>query len=156
MSGEPVEKKSEGGFMDGQLDWGDKGGKCWECWVCDPCCSGYCCITWWCCGCLNGPKMWSWALDQECGIVNHCLPMCCCPVCCFVRHNIRTKVGVAAGGPMDGLVADCLLATCCGACTSCQELRGAHILGGQESWDFFGKKEFKGMVEPFKLPPLMK
>ena len=42
----------------------------------------------------------------------------------------------------------------CGACTCCQELRAAHIMGGQASWDFLAeKKNFK--VDPLKFPPFM-
>ena len=138
---ETVEKETRG-FMDGQMDWGANGGGLFECCNCSPCCGGYCCLTWWCCGSCNGCKLFSWALDQPCSLVNHILPMCCLPMGCFVRHAIRTKLGVQAGGPLEGLVADFLCACCCGACAFCQQLRGAHTVGGQESWDFLGNFKF--------------
>eukprot|EP00754_Rhynchopus_humris_P023704 Rhum_TRINITY_DN14847_c11_g1::Rhum_TRINITY_DN14847_c11_g1_i1::g.125724::m.125724 len=147
---------SGGGFVDGQLDWGDKGGKCWECWVCNPCCGGYCCLTWFCCGSCNTCRMYSFALDQECAAINHCIPVCFCGACvgCSMRNALRRKAGIKGGGPMDGFIADCLFSWCCGACTFCQELRGAHIMGGQSSWDFLAeKKNFK--VDPLKFPPFM-
>ena len=100
-----------GGIMDGQLDWGGNGGKCWECWVVEPCCDGYCCVTWYCCGCFNACHMYAWSMDQPCAIVNHCLPYTCCGSCmmCSMRYNIRKKLGISAGGPMEGFVGDCLI-----------------------------------------------
>ena len=46
-----------GGPLDGQIDWGGNGGKIYECWVVQPCCDGYCCATWFCCGCFNACKV---------------------------------------------------------------------------------------------------
>eukprot|EP01059_Diplonema_ambulator_P016821 TRINITY_DN287_c0_g2_i1.p2 TRINITY_DN287_c0_g2~~TRINITY_DN287_c0_g2_i1.p2 ORF type:complete len:162 (+),score=48.15 TRINITY_DN287_c0_g2_i1:65-550(+) len=146
-----------GGIMDGQLDWGGNGGKCWECWVVAPCCDPYCCITWWCCGCFNQCKLFAWSVDQPCSIVNHCLPLTFCGICtaCVMRHAIRKKAGVQAGGPMGGFVGDCLITYFCGACGFCQELRAAHTISGKESWDFFGNPKPEVMTDPLKFPPFM-
>ena len=46
-----------GSPLDGQVDWGGNGGKIYECWVVAPCCDGYCCVTWFCCGCFNACKV---------------------------------------------------------------------------------------------------
>eukprot|EP01061_Rhynchopus_euleeides_P025421 TRINITY_DN410_c0_g1_i1.p2 TRINITY_DN410_c0_g1~~TRINITY_DN410_c0_g1_i1.p2 ORF type:complete len:166 (+),score=59.83 TRINITY_DN410_c0_g1_i1:63-560(+) len=134
------ESKGEGGgIMDGQMDWGENGGGLFEICNCSPCCGAYCCVTWWCCGGIQSCKLFSFALDQPCAIVNHCLPLCCLGwlMGCFMRHAVRTKMGVKAGGPLEGLVGDCICSFCCGPCSFCQELRGSHKMGGQESWDFF-------------------
>eukprot|EP00754_Rhynchopus_humris_P051319 Rhum_TRINITY_DN9470_c0_g2::Rhum_TRINITY_DN9470_c0_g2_i1::g.33637::m.33637 len=146
-----------GGPLDGQIDWGGNGGKIYECWVVQPCCDGYCCATWFCCGCFNACKMFAWSLDQPCSIVNHCLPYTCLGPCvsCSMRHNIRRKAGVAGGGPMNGFIGDCLFAYCLGACSYCQMLRAAHTLGGKGSWDFFGDPKPEVMSKPFKFPPFM-
>ena len=110
----PVWKRKGDGksFMEGQLDWGEKGGKCWECWVVEPCCSLYCFGCWWCCALCNISKMYSWSVGQDCAVVNHCVPYFFCGSCmsCFMRYAIRSKAGISGGGPADGFVGDCLLA----------------------------------------------
>eukprot|EP01060_Flectonema_neradi_P034293 TRINITY_DN596_c1_g1_i1.p2 TRINITY_DN596_c1_g1~~TRINITY_DN596_c1_g1_i1.p2 ORF type:complete len:158 (+),score=25.46 TRINITY_DN596_c1_g1_i1:59-532(+) len=151
--------KMEGGGspFDGQMDWGENGGKCYDICDCAPCCSGYCCITWYCCGYCNAMKLYAWSMDQECALVNHCLAMYCCGLCAAssMRYGIRKKAGVQGGGPLDGCVGDMLMVWCCGACAGCQELRAAHKLGGQDSWDFFGKLSVNAMVDPLIMPPLL-
>eukprot|EP01063_Lacrimia_lanifica_P014271 TRINITY_DN208_c0_g2_i1.p2 TRINITY_DN208_c0_g2~~TRINITY_DN208_c0_g2_i1.p2 ORF type:complete len:121 (+),score=4.59 TRINITY_DN208_c0_g2_i1:72-434(+) len=101
-----------------------------ECWVMDPCCDVYCCLTWWCCGCFNACKMFSWSLDQPCALVNHCLPITFLPMCGFFRFAVREKLGISAGGPLQGLIGDFLCGCCCGYCACCQSIRGSQIAGG--------------------------
>eukprot|EP01061_Rhynchopus_euleeides_P045374 TRINITY_DN811_c0_g2_i1.p2 TRINITY_DN811_c0_g2~~TRINITY_DN811_c0_g2_i1.p2 ORF type:complete len:161 (+),score=51.21 TRINITY_DN811_c0_g2_i1:122-604(+) len=153
QTNEPASAK--GGLLDGQMDWGEEnGGGVFEIVNVKPCCDGYCCVTWWCCGCLNSCQLFSWALDQPCSIVNHVLPLMCLPMCCFVRHAVRNKLQVPAGGPMEGLAGDCVCATFCGPCVFCQQLRGAHKVGGKESWDFFGHMEINVYDKNMKsFPP---
>ncbi|KAJ9440011.1 hypothetical protein DIPPA_10958, partial [Diplonema papillatum] len=114
---EPVDKgvekmnQASGGVLSGQMDWGSKGGKCYEFWNCSPCCGGYCCVTWWCCGCLNAPRMFAWSLDQDCACINHWVVANCLPACCCIRYSIRQKLQIPGGGPMQGLLGDCLCAS---------------------------------------------
>ncbi|KAJ9468612.1 hypothetical protein DIPPA_19268 [Diplonema papillatum] len=149
-----VSEEAGGGFLMGEFDWGTNGGKCWEFWDCQPCLDGYCCVTWLCCGCMNTFKMYAWSLDQECALLNHCLPFMCPCTPCVMRHATRKKAGAVNNGPAEGVLADCLCTICCGPCTFGQELRAAHIMGGKDSWDFFGNPHVQ-LMDEWKYPPFM-
>eukprot|EP01059_Diplonema_ambulator_P030829 TRINITY_DN543_c2_g2_i5.p1 TRINITY_DN543_c2_g2~~TRINITY_DN543_c2_g2_i5.p1 ORF type:complete len:164 (+),score=43.19 TRINITY_DN543_c2_g2_i5:117-608(+) len=152
------ENTAELGIFSNQYDWGERGGKCSDICDCQPCCSGYCCITWMCCGQCNFCKLYSWSMDQPCAVVNHCLPVVFCGLCAqaSTRWSVRRKAGMMGGGPKEGLVGDCLMVCCCGSCSFCQVLRASHTIGGQESWDFFGNMAVSVTAESgFKMPPFM-
>merc|ERR1712093_216685 len=91
--------------------WPGNGVACWELWKCSPCCGDpcnfadglYCCLTWYCCGPCNMGKLWSKTLNQECHIVNHCLPawILGCIVSPIVRHNLRLAANVGSDDTMN-------------------------------------------------------
>merc|ERR1712137_524043 len=92
-------------------DWGDKGGnagKCWESWKCEPCCGEPCnpmdgiicflCFAF--CGLCSNAKLYAYSMDQDCGLVNHCLYGCFCGLCMStcLRGNLRTMHDVGEPG----------------------------------------------------------
>eukprot|EP00163_Fabomonas_tropica_P006688 TRINITY_DN1626_c0_g2_i1.p1 TRINITY_DN1626_c0_g2~~TRINITY_DN1626_c0_g2_i1.p1 ORF type:complete len:101 (-),score=19.49 TRINITY_DN1626_c0_g2_i1:129-431(-) len=99
---------------------------------------------WFCCGLCSASKLMSYAADQQCAYVNHCLMQWCCGVCsgAITRHNLRAKYNI--GLPADdkkGLAGDCLMVCCCGCCAYCQMLRAVP----PESWDFVAQFQGEGV-----------
>jgi len=123
----------------GQMDWGPaNGGGIFECCNCAPCCGCKCILCFLCLPNLSLARLFSFGTDQNCGIINHLLPiMCLGPAhsSCFIRHAVRTRMGVDAGGPCNGFCGDVLCAYFCLPCSRCQELRGAHTHVQSDAWD---------------------
>ncbi len=144
------------------IDWGASGGKCYECWVISPCCGnpdldismcGRCCVCWTCCGICSFAKLCSYAADQECSIINHCVLPWCCPPCAAVvlRHNLRIKAGAGKPGN-DGWLGDAVLGICCGPCSACQILRSVPV----EAWDWLADVQATpARVKVYSEPPLV-
>ena len=132
-----------------QLDWGN-GGKIYECWKLQPCCGKdvksvcTCLITWYFCSSCAIAKLYSHSLDQDCGILNHCLFACCCPYCTavFLRYNLRKKNGVPGN-----MIGDCVCLYFCNACSVCQELRSVPAA----AWQIFPVPPIKPKVDPIKF-----
>ena len=141
------------GFLN--VDWGNKGGRLWECWKLSPCCGEpcnigdgiYCCATWWLCGLCNASQLCASSVDQDCALVNHCLPVWCCGwfALLAMRHNLRVKAGVGSDTIMEW-VGDGLTTYCCGSCAMCQQLRSVE----KKDWDFVGK-----FLKEKKMPQVM-
>lgn len=78
------------------LDWGDRGGPCWRCWPTDgESCGQWIeeCICSICCQLCTETKAYSYSLGQPCAIINHCCPVCCCPLLAgaLTRYNTRYR-----------------------------------------------------------------
>eukprot|EP01103_Thecamoeba_quadrilineata_P019146 TRINITY_DN7635_c0_g1_i1.p1 TRINITY_DN7635_c0_g1~~TRINITY_DN7635_c0_g1_i1.p1 ORF type:complete len:173 (-),score=8.53 TRINITY_DN7635_c0_g1_i1:149-622(-) len=143
--------------------WGGKAGACWEIWKVEPCCGepanladAVYCAACWCIpvvNCFTAGKLYSGSLDQQYGLVNHCVPFIIPYVsiafATALRHNVRTKYGV--GLPImdpQGLLGDFIMVCCCGCCSGCQTLRAS---GGKEAWDWIPdlqNKTIQPMVQP--------
>lgn len=96
-------------------------------------------------------KLWSKTLNQECHIVNHCLPawILGCIVSPIVRHNLRLAANVGSDDTMNW-VGDFLCAWCCGPCAAAQMLRTTD----KPDWDSIGDIMGNGVrvfVSPFKM-----
>eukprot|EP01094_Clydonella_sp_ATCC50884_P030186 TRINITY_DN974_c0_g1_i1.p1 TRINITY_DN974_c0_g1~~TRINITY_DN974_c0_g1_i1.p1 ORF type:complete len:206 (+),score=12.20 TRINITY_DN974_c0_g1_i1:65-619(+) len=143
----------------------DPAGACWECWKLEPCCGSpcnpmsgaYCFLCWVCCGCCSYAKLIAHTQDQECGVVNHCLPILgtMLPVVGWVwaflmYGNVRHQARMAAGqGDAKAWIGDWIvvLVPCTAPCTLCQTLRTVE----PEAWDWLGAIQagkMKGMVDP--------
>lgn len=148
-----------GGLLDGQMDWGGKGGKCWEIWKVEPCCGAppnpkdalYCLACWCCLQQCTWSKAWAHSLGQNCSVVNHCLipwiiSACGCAFVIQVlfRANLRKANGIGAGGPADGLVGDCVCTWCCPWCAAAQQLRSMK----REDWDWWAAKDSITIYQP--------
>eukprot|EP01103_Thecamoeba_quadrilineata_P016458 TRINITY_DN550_c0_g1_i1.p1 TRINITY_DN550_c0_g1~~TRINITY_DN550_c0_g1_i1.p1 ORF type:complete len:181 (-),score=17.08 TRINITY_DN550_c0_g1_i1:179-721(-) len=128
--------------------WGGQAGDCWEFWKVEPCCGEpanlpdalYCLACWSIplINCVTAGKFFATSLDQQFGLINHCVPFII-PYLNFAavvstRHNYRTRYNV--GHPiMDplGLLGDLFMTSYCCICTCSQNLRAS---GGKEAWDW--------------------
>lgn len=88
-----------------------------DCLVCFGC--------WWCCAPCSFAKLFAHSTNgDDCGIVNHCLPVLFCGpfVACITRHNLRLLAG-APPPDASGWIGDVGCVVCCGPCSFCQMLR---------------------------------
>ena len=154
----------DGGPCGCACDWGYHGGKlCGDCCECSPCCGDpctlgeglYCCCLWTWCGVCANSKLYAYSMDQECAIINHCIPTfyCGCLIAPFLRANLRGMHNIGDPGCSIGdiLVPWCL---CTGPCGACQQLRSVP----KEAWDFLGPTTtIQFCIEPFTLlrPPVV-
>jgi len=122
------------------MTWAGNAGSCWELWKCSPCCGEpcnfmeglYCCCSWKFCGPCNLGKLYAKTLNQECHIVNHCLPAWILSICVatIVRHNVRLAAEVGTDDLMSW-VGDCCCLYFCSLCAMAQLLRAVK----KEDWD---------------------
>jgi len=125
------------------LDWGGDGGACWD--VCNwSCFSLYCCACFCFCGPCSSAKLCSYALKQQCAIVNHCLPAMFCGSCTNIslRHSLRVQKKIGDTKEIKGWIGDCLLLCFCGPCACCQILRSVP----PEAWDWLKEVQANGVT----------
>eukprot|EP00168_Porphyra_purpurea_P007948 TRINITY_DN1999_c0_g1_i1.p1 TRINITY_DN1999_c0_g1~~TRINITY_DN1999_c0_g1_i1.p1 ORF type:complete len:170 (+),score=0.16 TRINITY_DN1999_c0_g1_i1:85-594(+) len=121
-------------------DWGEHGGDWCMCLqffsgnmeCCEPCCGQpcnssdgvYCCLSWFPCCCLAAPKCYAASQNQECAVINHCVPFLglllsiipiiggilsfavYCAIRTAIRFNLRKQHGIGQD--------ECDLCDCCG------------------------------------------
>eukprot|EP01095_Lingulamoeba_sp_RSL-Kostka_P005712 TRINITY_DN172_c0_g2_i2.p1 TRINITY_DN172_c0_g2~~TRINITY_DN172_c0_g2_i2.p1 ORF type:complete len:176 (-),score=19.09 TRINITY_DN172_c0_g2_i2:146-673(-) len=128
---------------------------CMEC--CEPCCGEpcnfidglYCFLSFGFFIFCAGPKCYSYAQNQDCHFVNHCLPFFLVlllfipfvnfilyPIIYFLfwttfRSNLRKKHGI--GEPNCGICDCCTGCICTSPCMACQEIRSVP----REAWDWY-------------------
>ena len=146
-----------------QVNWMSSEGvnECYAFWKWEPCCgpghcqdikqAGKCLLCWGCTPYCSFAKLHAASMDEQpcalwphgilLGIVAYMVPVA--GMTC-VRFNLRQKRSIPAGGPMDGLIGDCLCSVCCGSFAFCQHLRAAE----KDDWDWIitsnpvGKADF--------------
>jgi len=147
--------------------WNPEGeNDCWQCWKCEPCCGEPCnpvdglrCAACWLLPCFalcTLSKFYATSQKQDCTLMGHVLPYVVAFLCsafvpippfntvpCMLlrvatRHNYRGQNG--AGDPRF-FFGDCLLATICAPCATCQELRSSP----KESWDWLAQYQEKSV-----------
>lgn len=138
-------------------DWKDHGGWFFECWKIEPCCGSpanlgdalYCVVCFTFCAPCSCSKLYASSVDQQCALVNHCLPWSCAPcMLCFMRHNFRTRWSI---GPQDvhGWVGDIFFGWLVPWFMGCQILRGSE----PNAYDWCGQFSETGVlccVDPCK------
>mmetsp|Transcript_5078 Transcript_5078/g.5786 ORF Transcript_5078/g.5786 Transcript_5078/m.5786 type:complete len:177 (-) Transcript_5078:56-586(-) len=165
-------------------DWGEHGGDWCMCLqffsgnmeCCEPCCGQpcnssdgvYCCLSWFPCCCLAAPKCYAASQNQECAVINHCVPFLglllsiipiiggilsfavYCAIRTAIRFNLRKQHGIGQD--------ECDLCDCCGIwfyvpapCFSCQELRSVP----KESWDWYAAMQAKKFPAETKIEPMI-
>eukprot|EP00211_Chloroparvula_japonica_P009528 CAMPEP_0119118870 /NCGR_PEP_ID=MMETSP1310-20130426/602_1 /TAXON_ID=464262 /ORGANISM="Genus nov. species nov., Strain RCC2339" /LENGTH=153 /DNA_ID=CAMNT_0007108269 /DNA_START=69 /DNA_END=530 /DNA_ORIENTATION=- len=122
---------------------------------CEPCCGEPCnpadgvkCFLCWCCpivSCFSAVKLYSYSMDQNCALVNHCCIMCIPYVGGIIfntplRHNLRVKNGTEGS-----VIGDCLASTCCccACCSGCQNLRSVDV----DAWSWWEHMDEFGVFE---------
>eukprot|EP01102_Stenamoeba_stenopodia_P009179 TRINITY_DN2697_c0_g1_i1.p2 TRINITY_DN2697_c0_g1~~TRINITY_DN2697_c0_g1_i1.p2 ORF type:complete len:108 (+),score=6.47 TRINITY_DN2697_c0_g1_i1:370-693(+) len=102
-------------------------------------------------------KLYAYSQDQQCAIVNHCLPALIPYVGGIIcstslRHNLRTRDGSGApAGETNGMIGDCLLSVLpiLGCFTGCQELRSVPV----DAWSWWDHlDELSCMRDPCIYP----